>query len=128
VQVQRLDRFNKARIANAAFLSANLQGVTVPVVPDGYRHVFHQYTIRVPDGRRNALREYLASKEIGSGVYYPVPIHKQTYYMQDLGYDVSLPEAEKAAEEVLSLPVHPGLDSDDLEAIVRAVNEFWEEQ
>jgi perosamine synthetase len=125
-QVQKLDRFNKARIANAAFLSANLQGVTVPVVPDGYRHVFHQYTIRVPDGRRDALREYLASKEIGSGVYYPVPIHKQTYYMQDLGYDVSLPKAEKTAEEVLSLPVHPGLGSDDLEAIVRAVNEFWE--
>jgi perosamine synthetase len=125
-QLQKLPAFNEARIANAAFLSVNLRGVTVPVVPNGYRHVFHQYTIRVPDGRRDALREHLQASGIGSGVYYPVPIHKQTYYTHDLGYDVSLPAAEQAAGEVLSLPVHPGLSSADLEAIVAAVNGFME--
>ena len=68
--------------------------------------------------------EYLRENEIGSGVYYPVPIHKQTYYVNDLGYDQTLPEAELAAEEVVSLPIHPGLTQVDLDCIVSAVNDF----
>lgn len=123
-QLQKLERFNAARIANAKYLSANLRGVAVPYVPDGYTHVFHQYTIRIAGGRRDALIEHLKAQEVGSGVYYPVPIHKQTYYTQDLGYAMTLPAAEKAAEEVLSLPVHPALSQADLETIVRAVNAF----
>ena len=125
-QIQKLERFNEARIANAQFLSENLSGVTTPTAPNGYRHVFHQYTIRVPDGQRDALREALADQDIGTGIYYPVPIHQQTYYVNELGYDVSMPEAERAAQEVLSLPVHPALTQDDLEAIVAAVNGFLE--
>ncbi len=121
-QLEKLERFNQARIANAAYFSQHLEGVTIPDVPDDRRHVFHQYTIRVPDGRRDALREQLKDKGVGTGIYYPVPIHKQTYYTQELGYDVSLPEAEKAADEVLSLPVHPALSQEDLETIVEAVN------
>ena len=123
-QTRKLERFNEARIANAAYLESSLEGVTVPIVPEGYRHVFHQYTIRVPGGRRDALREHLSANDIGSGIYYPVPIHKQTYYTKDLGYDISLPEAEAAAEDVLSLPVHPALSQQDLETIVAAVNAF----
>jgi len=126
-QLQKLERFNETRIANAHYLSNNLEGVITPDIPAGYRHVFHQYTIRVPGGRRNALREHLQSSGIGSGIYYPVPIHKQPYYTQSLGYDIVLPEAEKAAEEVLSLPVHPALSMDDLKAIVSAVNHFMME-
>jgi dTDP-4-amino-4,6-dideoxygalactose transaminase len=57
-------------------------------------------------------------------VYYPVPIHQQTVYVNQLGYSLSLPETERAAAEVLSLPVHPGLSQADLETIVAAVNEF----
>jgi perosamine synthetase len=121
-QLHKLDRFNKARIANARFLSENLRGVVTPVVPQGYKHVFHQYTIRVPDGRRDALMEHLKERGIGTSVYYPVPVHKQTYYTRELGYDLHLPETEKAAQEVLSLPVHPGLDQADLERIVEEVN------
>jgi dTDP-4-amino-4,6-dideoxygalactose transaminase len=100
--------------------------VTTPTAPNGYRHVFHQYTIRVPDGQRDALREALAEQGVGTGIYYPVPIHQQTYYVNELGYDVRMPEAERAAEEVLSLPVHPALTRDDLETIVAAVNGFVE--
>ncbi len=125
-QLQKLERFNAARMANAKYLSANLRGVTVPYVPDGYSHVYHQYTIRVSGGRRDALIEHLKAQGVGSGVYYPVPIHKQTYYTQDLGYSMTLPVAEKAAEEVLSLPIHPALSQADLETIVRAVNIFTE--
>jgi dTDP-4-amino-4,6-dideoxygalactose transaminase len=123
-QLQKLERFNAARISNARFLSENLQGVTTPTAPEGRRHVFHQYTIRVPDGQRDALREVLSDQDIGTGVYYPVPVHQQDYYVNALGYDVTLPEAEQASAEVLSLPVHPALSDEDLEAIVAAVNGF----
>ncbi len=122
-QLQKLERFNEARIANARYLSARLQGVQPPVVPEGRRHVFHQYTIRASDGQRDSLLEGLKKRGIGVEVYYPVPVHQQRIY-RDLGYNLTLPEAEKAAREVLSLPVHPGLSLRDLEAIVEAVNEL----
>ncbi|HEC33668.1 MAG TPA: DegT/DnrJ/EryC1/StrS aminotransferase family protein [Chloroflexi bacterium] len=125
-QLRKLERFNEARIANAAYLTEHLRGVVVPTVPEGYRHVFHQYTIRVPDGRRDALKDFLNEREVGTGIYYPVPIHRQTFYRRTLGYDMRLPEAERAAGEVLSLPVHPAVSPSDLETIVAAVNEFME--
>ena len=123
-QLKKLDGFNQKRQANARFLSDHLQGVVVPTTPDGSEHVFHQYTIRVPDGKRDGLIEHLQENGVGCGVYYPVPIHQQTYYTERLGYDMSLPEAEQAAREVLSLPVHPALSSADLETIVATVNLF----
>jgi dTDP-4-amino-4,6-dideoxygalactose transaminase len=123
-QLQKLDHFNETRIAHAHFLSENLRGVITPPVPEGYTHVFHQYTIRVPDGKRDALVAHLRENDIGCGIYYPVPIHKQTYYIKDLGYDQDLPEAERASEEVVSLPVHPALSQEDLYEIVATVNAF----
>ena len=108
-QLKKLPAFNLRRQENAAYLSEHITGVITPGVPDGYDHVFHQYTIRVGDGKRDKMIEYLRENDIGSGVYYPVPIHQQTYYMNDLGYDQTLVEAEQAALEVISLPVHPGL-------------------
>lgn len=122
-QLQKLERFNAARIANGHFLSEHLVGVTTPVTPEGYRHVFHQYTLRVGDGRRDEVLKRLGEKGIGTGVYYPVPVHKQQVYIEQ-GYKGTFPEAERAAAAVLSLPVHPGLSSDDLESIVAAVNEL----
>lgn len=123
-QLGKLERFNAARIANAEYLSTHLRDVVTPVVPDGYRHVFHQYTLRVDGGRRDPLAQHLTANGVGNMVYYPVPIHQQTFYAQELGYDVHLPETEKAAAEVLSLPVHPGLSQAELETIVQAVNAF----
>jgi dTDP-4-amino-4,6-dideoxygalactose transaminase len=123
-QLKKLERNNAKRRGNAAFLSANLKGVTIPCVPEGIEHVYHQYTVRVPSGKRDALRTYLQENGVGSEVYYPVPVHKQSFYMGDLGYNLSLPEAERAALEVLSLPVHPALSQADLETIVAKVNEF----
>jgi dTDP-4-amino-4,6-dideoxygalactose transaminase len=125
-QLEKLDRFNEARIRNAAYLSAHLAGVITPTVPEGCHHVFHQYTIRVPDGRRDALADHLSEHGVGYGIYYPVPIHKQTFYVNELGYDVSMPEAEHAAQEVISLPVHPAVSQTDLEMIVDLVNGFME--
>jgi len=70
------------------------------------------------------LRTALQEQGIGSEVYYPVPIHQQRFYVEELGYNQTLPETEKAAAEVLSLPVHPGLSQEDLETVVRAINTF----
>ncbi len=122
-QLKKLPKFNKARGENAAFFSANLKGVTTPFVPENCEHIYHQYTIRVPDGKRDALREFLKENEIGSEIYYPLPIHQQGFYEEMLG-KLSFPVAEKAAEEVLSIPVHPSLTQADRELIVSKINEF----
>lgn len=123
-QIGKLERFNAARQANARFYNENLRGVMTPYTPEGYVHVYHQYTVRVPNGQRDALRDYLKENGVGSEIYYPVPIHKQRFYVEELGYDLTLPETEKAAQEVLSLPVHPSLSQQDLETVVGAVNQF----
>jgi perosamine synthetase len=118
VQLTKVGAWTTRRQENAAFLSANLEGVTAPTVAQGAVHVFHQYTIRVPqdrDGLAKALRE---EYNIGSGMFYPVPNHRLAPFRVDL----DLPETASAAAECLSLPVHPSLSQDDLERIVTAVN------
>jgi len=123
-QLKKLEGRNEQRRANARFLKTNLRGVIIPTTPQGFEHVYHQYTVRVPNGKRDALRAYLQENGVGSEVYYPVPVHKQSFYAGELGYRGSFPEAERAAGEVLSLPVHPALNQSDLETIVSKVNEF----
>ena len=125
-QIAKLDRFNASRQANARFYNEHLRGVVTPFVPDDRLHVFHQYTIRVPDGQRDALRDYLKENGVGSEIYYPVPIHKQRFYVEDLGYNQTLPETELAAQEVLSIPVHPSLSQADLETVAHHINKFME--
>ena len=122
-QLGKLAGFNAKRRENAAFYDANLKGVTTPFVPDNCEHIYHQYTICVPDGKRDALREYLKENEIGSEIYYPLPINQQGFYEEMFG-KLSFPAAEKAAEEVLSIPVHPSLSQDDLKFVAAKINEF----
>ncbi len=120
-QLAKLEPWNERRIRNAAVLSEGLRGVRTPRTREGDRHVFHQYTIRVPQGR-DRLRAALEASGIGTAVHYPLPIHRQPLFVR-LGYgSESYPAAEQAAEEVLSLPVHPALTDDDLARIVEAVN------
>lgn len=125
-QLGKLADNNAKRRANAKFYDENLRGVTTPFVPDGYFHVYHQYTIRVPQGKRDALREYLKDHEIGSEIYYPLPIHQQGFYADMFG-EQTYPQAEFAAEEVLSLPVHPFLSQSDLEKVAETINVFMAE-
>ena len=122
-QLGKLAKFNKIRAENAAYYDANLKGVTTPYVPDNYEHIYHQYTIRVPDGKRDALREYLKENEIGSEIYYPLPINQQGFYIEMFG-EMSFPESEKAAGEVLSIPVHPSVSPADREVVAGKINEF----
>ncbi len=123
-QLKKLDARNQQRRQNAEYLSSHLKGVIVPTIPPGCEHVFHQYTIRIPNGWRDGLRAYLEENGVGSEVYYPLPVHKQRFYAEELGYHGSFPEAERAAYHVLSLPVHPSLCQADLDAIVEHVNQF----
>lgn len=123
-QLKKLRTKNAQRVSNARYLNAHLKGVITPAVPEGCEHVYNQYTIRVPDGKRDALREYLHEHNVGSEIYYPVPIHKQSFYVSDLGYRGTYAEAERAANEVLSLPVHPALSMDDLEQVASLVSNF----
>ena len=118
VQLQRLPDWNSRRQANASFYDANLDGVGIPPVADGAVHVYHQYTIRVGEDRDGFAKALDAEHGVGSGVYYPVPVHRLPAYDQQL----DLPVTEQAAREVLSLPVHPDLDAAALERVVHAVN------
>lgn len=124
VQLTKVDAWTAKRRQNAVVLDeglAGVAGVTTPKVADGAVHVYHQYTIRVDAGERDRLRRALADEHnVGSGVYYPIPNHRLpslTKYAPGL----DLPETEKAAREVLSLPVHPSLNDADLERIVGGV-------
>ena len=121
-QLQKLGDYTAKRQNNAKMLSEGLRhvpGITVPIVRDGYSHVFHQYTIRV-DEHRDDLAAMLQEQGIGTGIYYPIPIHKQPLY-QELGYDDEMPITEEASEQALSLPVHPGVSQEDVQTIIDAI-------
>jgi len=124
-QLKKLEHFNHARQANARLYDRELHEVITPYVPESCEHVYHQYTLRVAGGRRDGLAAHLNQQGIGSGVYYPVPVHQQAYFRTHLGNEIQLPEAEKAAQEVLSIPVHAGLTRDDVQAVISAINTFF---
>lgn len=119
-QLKRLPGWTEQRRANAKFLDSRITTLRTPPVADAARHVYHQYTVRVPHGR-DAVREELAAKGVGSEVYYPTPIHRLRPFLNP-GPAWDLPETERAAAEVLSLPVHPSLTENELERIADAVN------
>jgi len=97
-------------------------GVVTPREVAGAKHAWHQYVIRV--ARRDELREFLTAREIGSEIFYPVPLHRQEA-LKGLGYgEGDFPEAERAAREVLALPIFPELHEDEQNAVVKAIAEF----
>jgi dTDP-4-amino-4,6-dideoxygalactose transaminase len=119
-----------ARRYHALFHAAGLaesgpyptHAVVLPHEVPGSRHVWHQYVIRT--GRRDALRDFLAIRGIGSEIYYPVPLHMQEA-LKSLGYaEGSFPEAERAAREVLALPIFPELREDEQQTVIDAIVEF----
>jgi perosamine synthetase len=124
-QIDRLEEFTSRRQENARRLTEGIKSVVTPKVRDGYRHVWHQYTVRVDQGRdRDEAVQKLTEAGIGTGIFYPVPANKQAH-LRDMGItDVSVPLAEKAAKEVISIPVHPQLSQVDLETIIHEVNKL----
>jgi len=112
--------FAKAGLAEIGPYPA--RGVVLPREVQGAKHVWHQYVIRV--AKRDALHEFLAARRIGSEIYYPIPLHMQVA-LKSLGYaEGDFPEAERAAREVLALPMFPELREDEQETVVAAIAEF----
>ena len=129
VKAQRLPEWNDQRRTNATFYEDalfGLDGLVLPTAEPGNHHIFHQYTVRVLGGKRDALQKHLASQGVQSAIYYPLPIHLQEAYAF-LGYqEGDLPESELASREVLSLPVHPELSREQAEYAAEAVKSFFE--
>jgi dTDP-4-amino-4,6-dideoxygalactose transaminase len=125
IQLKKLPKFNKIRIANAKYLTRNLEKIetlTVPFIPEQVTPVFHQYTIKLDSTiNREGIIASLDEKGIGADIYYPLLIHQQKLYCA-LGYKDKMPVAEKASKSVLSLPVHPLLTKADLKKIVSALS------
>ncbi|MEM3285386.1 MAG: DegT/DnrJ/EryC1/StrS family aminotransferase [Fervidicoccaceae archaeon] len=128
VQLRKLDKWNDIRRNNAKFYIEKLSSVKDIVLPSelpGYKHVYHQFVIRVPAEIRDKLIDYLTKKGIGTAIHYPYPLHDHPVY-RALGYPESLnPVSKKVAKEVLSIPVHPLLSKDDLEYIAISILEFF---
>lgn len=122
-QLSCLPEFIEQRRKNAERLSEALAptNVTIPTEPADRTHVYHQYTIRHDD--RSAFQSHLEEQNVGTGVYYPRCIHQQPAY-QHVTHDA--PVAEEAAEQVLSLPIHPSLSNDDLDDIIESVRSYPE--
>jgi len=125
VKLRHLADWQHARQSNAAEytrLLSEVPGVMPPQIPEGYEHVFHQYTIRTE--KRDALHEFLSERKIGCAVYYPHPLHLQPLY-SSLGHKAGdFPHSERAAEEVLSLPMFPELKKPEIAQVVNAIAEF----
>ena len=125
VKLGHLSEWQRARRSNAAEYTRLLQqmpGVMPPLEPEAFEHVYHQYTIRAEP--RDALQRHLAARKIGSTIYYPHPLHLQPLYAT-LGHRAGdFPHAERAAREVLSLPMYPELRRDQIARVVETIAEF----
>jgi dTDP-4-amino-4,6-dideoxygalactose transaminase len=135
IKLKHIERWNEARRTVAAGYSAKFKaagvaeagpypstGIVLPQQVAGSRHVWHQYVIRTQ--RRDELRAFLAERKIGSEIYYPVPLHQQEA-LKSLGYtEGAFPEAERAAKEVLALPIFPELREDEQDIVVAAIAAF----
>ena len=122
-QLDNLDQWTTRRRENADLLAEQLAGEAIDfqrVLP-GARHVYHQCTIRIPHGR-DAVAAFMAERGVETAIYYPIPIHQQPIYL-NLGYTTVLPQTERATREVLSLPIHPALDTVAMRTVARTLQE-----
>ena len=123
VQLESIEEWTAKRIDNAKYLTRRLEdSVITPQVKEGFVHVFHQYTIRIKKNRDEFFK-MLNEAGIGARIYYPSLVYHQPFYRQ-MGYNDYLLIAEKAADQVVSLPVHPSLTEDELEKIVIEVRKL----
>ncbi|AQX10450.1 DegT/DnrJ/EryC1/StrS family aminotransferase [Elizabethkingia ursingii] len=126
IKLRLLDEYAKARNEAAAYYDnafANHPNILVPERATDSTHVFHQYTLRILNGKRNELQEFLTSKEIPAMIYYPVALRKQKAYFQDSN-DADFVNTDKLLDQVISLPMHTELDEEQLKYITDAVLEF----
>lgn len=131
LKLARLDEYNRRRNAAADHYDHALAGVDelqTPVRQPNSTHVFHQYTLRVKDGRRDALQDYLREQGVPSMIYYPVPLYAQKAFQGTAANDIDhLPVTDQLCKEVISLPMHSELDAETLEYITDRVSAFFDE-
>jgi len=118
-QISKLPDWTEKRIENATILTTRIPSEYCPVVPIGYRHVFHQFTLRIPK-KRDELAKFLAARGIQTGVYYPTVVNS----LKSFQVKAIVPHAEKATREVLSIPVHPSLTKSQISRISKTVNQW----
>jgi dTDP-4-amino-4,6-dideoxygalactose transaminase len=122
VKLRQIDKFNEARRQNAAAYCAaiNRKDIILPVIASGCEHVYHQFTIRA--NNRDVLADALQKKDIASAVYYPVPLHQQEVFLKSGNIQMQLPQSERCAQEVLSLPMFPELNREEIRLIADVIN------
>jgi dTDP-4-amino-4,6-dideoxygalactose transaminase len=131
VKLPHLDAWTKGRQQNAAkyrrlFAKYNLtEKIGLPFERENVRHIYNQFTIRVPE-KRDELKSFLAQNEIGTDIYYPVPLHLQECFRYLGGNLGDLPETERAAAEVLSLPIYPELTDEQINYVAAKIAEFYD--
>jgi len=128
IKLKRLDAYNKARKEAADFYDrafADCPSLLTPLRSSFCTHVFHQYTLRVTDGSRDALADFLASRKVPSMIYYPVPGHRQKMFDSFQTAPIDLPVTDLLTGQVISLPIHTELDHDQLSYITSTVLEFF---
>ncbi len=128
VKLKYLDEYAESRDVMAQQYYQQLGGLDEIILPkkqDNSTHVFHQFTIRVQNGKRDALQAYLREKGIPSMIYYPLPLYKQKAFEQYVESGFSLPNTENLCEEVLSLPIHTEINMNDMKTVCDAVLAFF---
>lgn len=128
VKLKYIEEFTAARRNVAARYDEGLKGLselTLPIVPSYASHVYHQYTVRVGDGRRDSLKDYLKQHNIPSMVYYPYPLHVQEAYKWVARTSSDLQVSTQLCQEVLSLPIHTEMDADTQTYIIETIHEFY---
>jgi dTDP-4-amino-4,6-dideoxygalactose transaminase len=116
-QLKKVKAWTRARQENADYLNQRITEVITPFIPDGYSHVFHQYTVRI-NTKRDLFSAKLTESGVGNSVYYPTQVHK----LPSFDLELNLKHTEDATQQVLSLPVHPSLSKKDLNQIADVVN------
>lgn len=128
VKLPHLDEYNRTRLAAAEKYNAALSdiaGLETPATAAFTTHIFHQYTLKVKNGQRDALKKHLDEQGIPNMVYYPIPLHRQKAFEPYVAENDSFPVSETICGEVLSLPMHTELDDEQIERITSAVRSFF---
>ena len=128
VKLKYLDDYSTARNRMANYYDQNLSSVLdlqIPVRSNSSNHVFHQYTLKVKNGKRDALQQYLAKKNIPSMIYYPLPLYQQEAFKQYVKSDFRLETTEDLCQEVLSLPIHTEFNKDSSDFVIEAIKDFF---
>jgi UDP-2-acetamido-2-deoxy-ribo-hexuluronate aminotransferase len=128
IKLNYLNQYNTARNKMASYYDEAFHGIEeleVPVRQHNSTHVFHQYTLKIKNSKRNELQKYLSEKGIPSMIYYPLPLYKQEAFQQFVSTDFSLATTEQLCDEVLSLPIHTEMNVEDMNYVCTCIQSFF---